>query len=57
MALLVMEVRKVIHPPSHFIAYDRHTPIGFRIDPFSDGDAAVSTLHLTMLAVIGEEIT
>jgi hypothetical protein len=57
MALLVMEVSKVIHPPTHFIGYDGHTPIGFRIDPFANRDAAVSTLHLAMLAVIGEEIT
>jgi hypothetical protein len=56
MALPIMEMGKVINPPTHFIAYDRHTPIGFCIDPFANRDAAVSTLHLTMLAVIGEEI-
>jgi hypothetical protein len=57
MALLIMEVGKAINPPTHLIAYDGHTPIGFRIDPFANRDTAVSTPHLTMLAVIGEEIT
>lgn len=56
MPLFVVKMGKVINPPPHFIGHDGHTPIGFRIDPFANRDAAVSTLHLAMLAVIGEKV-